>query len=748
MILVVCGFAEASAAVDFNNEILPILARNCLHCHGPDDKTRQGDLRLDQREGAFRTNHPVIVSGEADASLLIQRITSDDPELRMPPPDAKQQLSGTEIEAIRRWINEGAAWHDHWSFLAVQHRPPAAGTQSWSREVIDDFIAARLELRQVQLSPEASRQTLSRRLTLDLIGLPPTVLDQQEFLADNRPDAYERLIDRLLASPHFGERWGRHWLDAARYADSSGFEGDPPRAVWKYRDWVLKALNEDLPFDQFVIRQLAGDLLPSASTDDRVATGFLLNSQQDGGSEPARLDAVVDRVNTIGTVFLGLTVGCAQCHSHKFDPISQREYYALFAFVNSADESRLEFASATEIARRDALASQRAALTAERTAYAAKLPKETVESDPGYQERSATIDLLSKKIPHFDSTPVLQPAPDERVTTTYIRGEFARPGEAVTPDVPRILPPMPDGGRTRLEFARWLVSPNQPLTPRVNVNRIWQQLFGRGLVETENDFGAQGARPTHPELLDWLAAEFSQQGWQTKRLVRTIVSASTYRQSSQRRSDLDSIDPENRWLARQARLRLEAESIRDCALAIAGLLSTKMSGPSVFPFQHEGIMINRATPAPWTISPGEDRYRRGIYTYYWRLTPHPQLQTFDAPDAITACTRRQTSNTPLQALTLLNDPLFVEAAEHLARQLVSSGFTSDDEIVNQAVQISLQRLPLAEERQLLKQLLSTARSRPTTRSQDETRSSEERELAAWKNVASTLLNLEEFIIRE
>jgi hypothetical protein len=336
----------------------------------------------------------------------------------------------------------------------------------------------------------------------------------------------------------------------------------------------------------------------------------------------------------------------------------------------------------------------------------------------------------------------------ERVTTTYLRGEFTRPGEAVTPDVPRVLPPLPQGTRTRLDLATWLVSPSQPLTPRVTVNRVWQQLFGRGFVETENDFGTQGARPTHPDLLDWLASDFSQQGWQSKRLIRRIISSAVYRQSSTRRDDLDSIDADNRWLARQSRLRLEAEAIRDVALAVGGLMSTKLGGPSVFPFQHDGVMINRATPAPWTISPGEDRYRRGVYTYYWRLTPHPMLQTFDAPDAITACTRRLPSNTPLQALTLLNDPTFTEAAEHLARQLVTSQFTDDDERVNRAVQLCLSRVPGEEERRLLKQLLSTARLRFNSVSSENAVSAEDGELTAWTQLARTLLNLEEFIIRE
>jgi len=700
----------------------------------------------------------------------------------MPPPGKKQQLSANEIDVLRRWIDEGAIWNEHWSFRPLKHSPPPVVNENrWSREIIDNYILVRLERQNLSPSFEADEETLLRRVTLDLTGLPPTLHERNAFLFDDRPDAYDRVVDRLLASPHFGERWGRHWLDVARYADSAGFEGDPPRSIWKYRDWVINAINSDMPFDEFVTKQLAGHLLPNASIDDRIATGFLLNSQQDGGSEPSRLDALVDRVNTIGTVFLGLTLGCAQCHSHKFDPLTQREYYALFAFVNSSDERKLEFAPSDQLSRRDALAAQLTSLIAERTTYSATIPTDKLISDPGYHERTATIDALRNRIPEFASTLVLQAAMPERVTTTFVRGEYTQPGEAVLPDVPQILPPLchrvskhkdldaaienrldtvetsavqADRDQqaaqkaTALDLASWLLSSEQPLTPRVTVNRVWQQLFGRGLVETESDFGTQGARPTHPELLDWLAADFSQRGWQSKRLIRRIVTSATYRQSSVRRGDLEQIDPDNRLLARQSRLRLEAEVIRDSALAASGLLSTKIGGPSVFPFQHDGIMLNRATPAAWTVSPGEDRYRRGLYTFYWRLTPHPQLQTFDAPDAISACTRRQTSNTPLQSLSLLNEPTFMEASKSLAHQLFSRRFARDEDAVTDAFERCLTRKPSEEEFQLLQQVLQTVRSRLAMTSKSTAESKDATELAAWVQLARTIINLEEFIVRE
>lgn len=740
--------AQTSPTIDFNRMVLPILSKNCFPCHGPDVKSRQAELRLDLRETALRTEKPVIVPGRADASLVIQRITSEDTETRMPPVDSPRQLTSHEIEILRRWVNEGATWTEHWSFMSV-NRPssPHVRDSTWSSSVIDDFILERLEQDALRPSPAAAGETLLRRAYLDLIGIPPTIRDRAEFLADVRPDAYERVVDRLLASPQFGERWGRHWLDAARYADSTGFETDAPRSMWKYRDWVFNALNADMSFDQFLIRQIAGDLLPGASVDDRVATGFLLNSQQDGGSEPARLDAVVDRVNTLGTVCLGLTLGCAQCHSHKFDPVSQVEYYGLFAFVNSAEDLQLEFAAPEQIARRDALQAQLASLTAERTTYAEKIPKDAQKTDAGLLERSATIEQLSQRIPKFDIAQVIRVPATVRTTTTFLRGDYSQPGEAVLPHVPGILPSIPEGPRTRLELARWFVSHDQPLTPRVTVNRIWQQLFGRGLVETESDFGTQGARPTHPQLLDWIAADFMQHDWGTKRLLRTIVGSSVYRQASHRRDDLVQIDPDNRLLARQSRLRLEAEAVRDSTLAVCGLLSTKFGGPSVFPYQPEGIMLNRATPAPWSISPGEDRYRRGAYTHYWRLTPHPQLQTFDAPDAITACTRRQPATTPLQALTLLNDATFVEAAEAMART-VCEGDGDDTVRLTQVFEQSLARFASDDERQLFMEFLTETRKRFRSTASGADANVDRVEQTAWTQVVRTILNLEEFIVRE
>jgi hypothetical protein len=737
------AFGQSPERVDFSRDVLPILSANCFPCHGPDDQARQAKLRLDTREGALRTDRPVIQPGNVKLSELVRRVSSEDPDERMPPADSNRQLTPRQIELLRRWVDEGAVWNGHWAFQTLR-RPevPQVNDETWSRNAIDRFVLARLKQSALRSAPEADKATLLRRVTLDLIGLPPTPDDVATFLADDEPDAYERAVERLLASPHYGERWGRHWLDAARYADSTGFETDALRAMWKYRDWVIEAFNDDLPFDEFTIKQLAGDLLPSASTADRIATGFLLCGPQDGGSEPSRLDAVVERTNTIGSVFVGLTLGCSQCHSHKFDPISQREYYRLFAFFNAADESVLELAPPDQVARRDALRAQLAALSAERDLYSAKLTAGTATNDPGHQERSRTIDLLKRQIPQLDSAQVFVAPSAPRITTIFVRGEYSRPGEVVTPDVPAVLPAMPSGQHTRLDLARWLVSTQQPLTPRVTVNRVWQQFFGRGLVETENDFGVQGARPTHPELLDWLATEFVASGWRLKSLHRLIVGSATYRQSSHRQAEVDALDPENRLLARQSRLRLEAETIRDSALVASGLWSPKVGGPSVFPFQHDGIMLNRATPAEWIASSGTDRYRRSLYTHYWRLTPHPFLQTFDTPDSLTACTRRRPSNTPLQALTLLNDPTFVECAEVLAQRVMREAPDSDRERLDRAYQLCLGRPAVAEEQTLLMEMLAAARARFIAASKPVA------DRAAWTQICRVLFNVDEFVTRE
>ncbi|MGD9646436.1 MAG: PSD1 and planctomycete cytochrome C domain-containing protein [Pirellulales bacterium] len=727
---------DGEPAIDFARDIKPILESHCFKCHGPAEQ--ESGLRLDTAQGLQTGGYSgaAVVAGQSGDSLLIKAITGADDASQMPP-EGEDPLDQKQIALLARWIDAGAKMPAgaaattsadgqaaaHWSFQPIRRPPlPAVTNSAAVRNLIDVFVVARLEAAGIAPSPEADRVTLLRRVKLDLLGLPPTLAEVDEFLADRRPDAYERLVDRLLASPHYGERWGRHWLDQARYADSNGYTVDGPRPIWKYRDWVIDALNRDLPFDQFVVEQLAGDLLPGATDSQRVATGFHRNTlkNEEGGTdaEQFRVEAVVDRVATTGEVFLGLTIGCARCHDHKFDPISQRDFYELFAFYNSCDEPVLELPTPDEAAREQALQSEIAAIESQLTEHDKqflarqeewekslspedkdKLPDEirtiltlaldkrdarqsrTLQTfyrgtDPARSEMVKQIEAIEKQMPRPATTLVVAERRKPRETHVMLRGDFLRHGVAVKPGVPAVLPQLEivesaaEERFTRLDLAHWLVDPRNPLTARVAVNRVWQRYFGRGLVETDNDFGTQGTPPTHPELLDWLASEFMSRGWSLKALHRLIVTSAVYRRSSFARPDLLEVDPENKLLARQNRLRLEAENIRDVALAASGLLSEKIGGPSVFPPQPPGVMELAQIKRDWQPSAGDDRYRRGMYTYFWRSTPHPLLKLFDAPDANATCTRRNRSNTPVQALTLLNDEAFFECAGALATRVM------------------------------------------------------------------------------
>lgn len=696
---------------------------------------------------------------------------------------------------------------------------PAVKQTEWPHNPIDHFILARLEKEGIAPAPEADRVTLIRRLSLDLTGLPPGLREVDDFLQDRRADAYERVVERLLASPHFGERWGRHWLDLARYSDSNGYSIDAPRSIWKYRDWVIQALNRNMPFDQFVIEQLAGDLLPEAGLQQKIATGFHRTTQinQEGGIDPEqfRIESVIDRVSTTGTAFLGLTIGCAQCHDHKFDPISQREYYQFFAFFNSTvedghgkatpggvltipgeiepgeniekelqeteeDLDRYLDTKGSEVLKWEETLSQEAraklrpevrkaldvpfakrAKKQKRLVYAAFHP-----DDPEFKPRNSKLAKLEKKEPKAVTTLVMAELKKPRDTFRLIKGDFTRPAERVTPGVPAVLPPLtvatnhstsnePGDGTNqlpnRLDLARWIVDPANPLTARVAVNRIWQEYFGRGLVETENDFGSQGSPPTHPDLLDWLATEFlagnKRSGAATvgrfdvKNIHRLIVTSATYRQSSKSRPEVASIDPNNKLLSCQSRLRLDAEIVRDVGLCASGLLNGRVGGPGVFPPQPEGVMNLGQSKREWKPSKGPDRYRRGMYTFFWRATPHPALMVFDSPDAFSVCTRRLRSNTPLQALTLLNDEAFYEFAEALARRVISEKLSSDEDRLGYAFRLCLAREPSAGEKQRLKELL--AQQLAEAKGDAKTIRAD-----AWTIVSRVLLNLDETITRE
>jgi len=728
--LVLLSFASGALAQEFayNRDVRAILAENCFSCHGFDQKTREAGLRLDTPEGAtalLDSGHVAIRPGKPDDSELVQRIFSDDHSTLMPPPDSGKQLTPEQKNILKTWVAQGAEYQKHWAFLPpIKTTPPNALTSDTGQvNPVDAFIQDRLKQADVSPSPLADSITLIRRVSLDLTGLPPTISETDAFLTAfelNPETAYAELVDRLLQSPHYGERWGRWWLDQARYADSNGYSVDAPRSIWKYRDWVVSALNKDLPFDEFTIEQLAGDLLPDATDSQRIATGFHRNTQinQEGGIDPEqyRIDSVFDRVATTGTVWLGLTIGCAQCHDHKFDPIEHKEYYQFFAFFNNQEEPSLTvygpeidaadltkerkqleaslrnlvdnatteldaWESHLDPEQKKALSNDvQKALTAEKSKRSTRQLLELFSAGPGaanqvFQHQHELLGRIDELLASGVSTLVMKELPEPRKTTVFIKGDFTRPAEEVKCGTPAVLPPLgSDKDRvTRLDLARWIVAENNPLTSRVIVNRVWQQYFGRGLVETENDFGLQGTPPSHPELLDWLAVDFIEHGWSLKELHRRIVTSHTYRQDSRERIDLRTKDPGNYLLARQRRLRLDAEIVRDIALSASGLLSSKTGGPAVYPPIPAGVMGLGQANREWKVSVGEDRYRRGLYTFVYRATPPPSLNVFDAPEGLSSCTRRNRSNTPLQALTLMNDANFFEFAAALSKLIECDG---------------------------------------------------------------------------
>ncbi|MEX2673504.1 MAG: DUF1553 domain-containing protein [Phycisphaeraceae bacterium] len=994
----------ASAAVDFQRDIEPILAENCYDCHG--DRRQRGGLRLDYRNLALLggDSGAAVEAGNPDHSRLITRVVGGDDEAERMPPDGPY-LDEEEVELLRAWIDEGAAYpearmqsprrqSEHWSFQPIADPElPQVDHADWVKNSVDRFVLAKLEEAGVRPSEEADRYTLIRRLSLDLTGLPPTVEEVEAFVNDRSENAYERVVDRLLASPHYGERWGRHWLDEARYADSDGYSIDGPRQIWLYRDWVINAINADMPFDQFTVEQLAGDLLENPTPDQLVATGFHRNTlvNQEGGSdaEQFRVESVVDRANTTGAVWLGLTMACAECHTHKFDPITQREYFQLYAFFNGgADKnSHQPTMKAPTAAQQRELASikaEREQLQAALTAYDAEvgnrqadweatlngatrwqdvavvaidseagasfetlddgtllasgnngdsdvytltlrgpveqitairletlthesLPRngpgragngnfvlngfevndsrgeavnlvgaEADHSQPDYHisaaidgsidtgwainvpggnmnvDRTAVFRLaepiqigedtwqvvmrfgpqpagyqigrfrlqatdaatplgpetqqaaeiaaidpddrteaqrqmmarafassdsrraeLTQDIERLDaqrdqirnavpSTLVMRELDEPRPSHVHVRGDFLRKGEAVEPGTPEVLPPLEvedDRRATRLDLAKWLVDRENPLTARVRVNRIWMHYFGKGLVETENDFGLQGTPPTHPELLNWLAIFFMDNDWSMKALHRKIVTSATYRQSSTARPELAEIDPLNKLLGRQERVRVEAEIVRDQALVASGMLTTQIGGPSVHPPQADGVYAFTQNRRQWPESKGDDRYRRTMYTFFYRSAPYPLLSTFDAPNFNTTCTARARSNTPLQSLTVANSQAIYELAQAMGGRVLREHDeqATDRERITSAFRWAVARPPTGEE---LARLHSFVRHQRDAFEADPEAAKEvaeagpaaelnvaPAELAAWTALSRVLINLDEFITR-
>ncbi len=619
-------------------------------------------------------------------------------------PPAGERLSAKEVQLLKDWIDQGAAYMQHWAFQKpVRPQPSKVLDPTWPKSDIDYFVLARLEREGLKPSPEADRYTLIRRVALDLTGLPPDPAQVESYVRDKSPRAYETVVDTLLASPHYGERWARVWLDLARYADTQGYEKDNRRDIWLYRDWVVKALNDNLPFDRFTLLQIAGDLLPSPSDDLLVATGFHRNTMTntEGGTddEEFRDAAVKERVATTGQVWMGLTWGCAQCHSHKYDPLSHKEFYQLYALFNQSEDS------------------------------------DKPDDRPVLKLAGAST-LVMRELA----------AGDQRKTRIHERGNFLNPGAEVQAGTPEVFHPFsPDAPRNRLGLARWLAHPDNPLTARVQVNRFWARLFGRGLVESEEDFGTQGLAPTHPELLDWLAIEFVRLNWDMKALLKTLVMSATYRQSSAVSLALQEKDPYNRLLARGARFRLDAEMVRDQALAASGLLSRKLGGPPVMPWQPEGIWQVIYNGERWISSPGEDRYRRGLYTFMRRTSPYPSMTTYDAPTGEVCTMRRIRTNTPLQALASLNDPVSMEAAQKLALRALAEAGRSEAARAERLFRLTLVRPPekhelrriVALHRQATSELRSGEASAATLLQYDKTLYTDDREVTLVADARTT-----------
>ena len=724
--------------VSFTRDIRPILSGRCFKCHGPDENSREADLRLDQRQEAI--DFEAIIPGSPNESSLLGRITSDDPDLRMPP--SGDPLSAKQIEALRSWIKDGAKYERHWAYTKPRAVAPPQINRDWPRtNPIDNFVQARLSEEGLRPSPPAEPAVLLRRLSLDLVGLPPTIEQVMAFEQDPSGKNYEAAVDRLLQSKHFGEKWALHWLDLARYADSNGYQHDDLRTMWPYRDWVINALNRDLPFDEFTVEQLAGDLLPNASRDQLIATGFHRNvpTNFSGGSKvnEVRADVLHDRVSTTGQVWLGMTMECCQCHDHKFDPISQVDYYELYAYFNQAVPelsmegpgmfrkkfigAELPVLTSPEHASRvkaitrqialevEALENARPAALEEQQSwekeFLASGRGESIPQDRRYiragvhvlettppEKRSKEEQLMVRALLFYDHrftgpyekaidrlkqareelvarTMVMKDSQRPVATHVFLRGNYMTPGRRVEVGVPDVLHPIdPDLPANRLGLARWLVHPDNPLTARVTVNRLWSEIFGRGIVTTPEDFGMQSTPPTHPELLDWLALEFVRQEWSMKQIIKTMVMSSTYRQTSAVPATAIAKDPANQLLGRGPRFRLSGELIRDNLLAVSGLLSKKIGGPSVYPAQPQGLWkeISGADIKVYPTSTGEDRYRRGLYTFLRRGNPNPMVLNFDGSNRSACVVKRDRSNTPVQALSLLNGPTSVDAARALA----------------------------------------------------------------------------------
>lgn len=798
---------SAVQAVDFSRQIRPILSENCFFCHGPDEAKREAGLRLDEEQAAKENRDGVVavVPGQPDKSALLQRILTDDPDEVMPPLKQHKIITPEQVALLKQWIQEGALWGGHWSYETVK-KPEVPPSSESPLNPVDAFLQQRLRVEGLSFAPAADRSVLIRRLALDLTGLPPTL----EELARFREGPYEVVVDYYLGRLAYGEHWANLWLDLARYADSSGYPSDQPREIWAYRDWVIQALNQNQPFDQFTIEQIAGDLLPKPRPDQLVATAFHRNTmtQNEGGTsdEEFRVAAVVDRVNTTFAVWMGTTLACAQCHTHKYDPLTQKEYFQIYAFFNqSADSDKKDEAPVYELTseeiKRQRKEWQQSAALLEQTfngppvdwlsglpAWMAGKPavkdKKTMEAlaveekkrsadqqkviqnyyvrfvAPEAAAQRKELNRLNKELAR--TKPVTVPVmvdlsvKERRKTQVQLRGNWQALGNEVQEGTPAVFPALPtDQPRNRLTLARWLVSRDNPLTARVTVNRLWESLFGTGIVRSSEEFGSQGELPFHPELLDWLAAEFMDSGWDVKHIIRLMVTTQAYRQQSHGSPVLNERDPDNRLLARGPRFRPSGEQLRDQALAVSGLLSAKMGGPSVRPMApNMGLTTAFGRSNDWTVSTGEDRHRRSVYTEVRRNSPYPGFTTFDATNREVCTVRRNRTNTPLQAFVTMNDPVFIEAHQALARRVINEA-----DKLGLMFRLCLAREPSDKERQTLMELhaqalaelrqdAAKAQALATEPLGPLPEGANPADLAAWTAVANVVMNLDEFLMRK
>jgi len=746
------------AAVDFRHDVRPILADTCYKCHGPDANTRKADLRLDQRAGVLgeEASADLIHKNDAEHSELFRRIATSDQDDLMPPPETGLTLTSEQIATLRQWIDEGAHWPEddrHWAFIPpVRPEPPSVYASATIHNPIDRFVAARLESAGLSPSPEAGKAALLRRVTFDLTGLPPTVDELTAFLADDSPLAYERVVDRLLSSDRYGEHMALPWLEAARYADTDGYQNDRLRYMHVWRDWVLMALNDNLPFDRFTLEQLAGDLLPDRDFLTQVASGFNRNHRinSEGGSIPDEwiVEYVADRVETVGTVYLGLTFNCSRCHNHKYDPVSQKEFYQLFAFFNNVAEAGLGPNNGNSPPFIPVPTSWPHLSDAENQFIVPDPPNVTIKQTSVPRPQPGKSDTVM----------VMHELKKPRDTYILRRGLYNQPdkSEKLHPDTPAALGSLPEGlPRNRIGLAKWLLDPDNPLTARVTVNRFWQHFFGTGLVGTSENFGVQGEHPSHPELLDWLATEFIRLGWDMKAFNKMIVMSATYRQSSQLTPDKADRDPDNRLLSRGPRKRLTPYQIRDAALFASGLLVEKIGGPSVKPYMPPGLWRSISN-RKYDQGKGADLYRRSLYTYWMRTIPPPTMMAFNASEREVCTVRKDLTTTPLQALTMMNNITFIESARKIAERVIREGGESDEQKLGFLAQLVLSRPPTADESKSL--LADFAKYRDEFKANDtdatgllrigsskRNSSLPAAEVAAWTMIANTLLNLDEAI---